>query len=248
MKNYTYGYYPPPVLPGLELDPSSELLPSTPAEAVSFLPSGVKSDPFKLRMCECCKFTSDWEMPIIETVTDRSILQYEIMGYDRISHPNHEAYGLHFYCADHKILPSAKSYAQVYNRIKGQPFVIGPDYSIKMNMLRPQKIANSFDIKLVTAWYQYMGILTVPNVVWADLKFMEMYLEGYPKHSIIAINSTGLGWNQRTRQNWIDGYSLVVEVLDPVAIIRYGAKVQGEIESISYYKQNDNLKSSVYGW
>ncbi|MDE7442392.1 MAG: DUF4417 domain-containing protein [Muribaculaceae bacterium] len=248
MQRYSYGFYPQPVLPGFELD--SKLKPQLIASTsnLSYQVSGATEDPFKLHMCECCNFTSNWQMPIIEPVIDLDILKYEIMGYDRIANPKHLAYGMHFYSADHKILPSLRSYLKVYERIKGQPFIIGPDYSIKMNMPFPKKLSNSFDIKLVTAWYQFMGSLTIPNIVWADVEHMDAYLEGYPKNSIIAINSTGLGWNQRARENWISGYRHVVQELNPLAIIRYGAKIKGEIESISVYKKNDNLKSSKYGW
>lgn len=249
MKIYNYGYYPPPVLPGMEeyAHITTDVPPHNPSPLV-FTPSPARIDPFTLKICECCNFTSKWQMPIVNGVTDPNILKYEIMGYDRLSNRKSKMYGTHFYCADNKIMSSVRAAMRVYDRIKEQPFVIGPDYSIKMNMLLPQKLLNSFDNKLITAWYQYMGMTAIANVVWADIENIEAYLEGYPPKSIIAINSTGIGRDARAIDNWISGYRYVIEVLDPIAIIRYGVKMKGEIESISYYKENDNLKSCKYGW
>lgn len=248
MNNYSYGGYPPPVLPGMEEYILQDFTTPTDIEALPFRTKSVKSDPFFLHMCECCKFTSQWQMPIIEPVSDSSILEREIMGYDRIANAKSHNYGTHFYCSDPKILASLRNPRQVYQRIKSQPFVIGPDYSVRMNMPFPQKLNNSFNIKLITAWYQYMGVLTVPNVVWSDESHIDAYLDGYPSCSIIAINSTGIGHDARAIMNWQTGYRYVVEVLNPLAIIRYGVKLPGEVESISYYKKNDNLKSCCYGW
>lgn len=248
MNDYRYGGYPPPVLPGMEDYILQDFTATTDKITLPFRTKSAKTDPFFMHMCECCKFTSQWQMPIIESVSDSSILGREIIGYDRIANVKSHNYGTHFYCSDPKILVSLRNPMQVYQRIKSQPFVIGPDYSVRMNMPFPQKLNNSFNIKLVTAWYQYMGMLTVPNVVWADESHIEAYLDGYPSDSIIAINSTGIRHDVRAIKNWQTGYRYVVEVLNPKAIIRYGIKLPDEVESISYYKKNDNLKSCCYGW
>ena len=46
---------------------------------------------------------------------------------------------------------------------------------------------------------------------------------------------------------WIQGYKRAIETLEPLKIIRYGAKQEGEDESISIYYPNDNYKSACYG-
>lgn len=247
MQKYNYGGYPPPILPGME-DYILSHTHSTEDSELTFSPSSAKVDPFYNSMCECCNFSSNWQMPIVGCVTDTRVLGHEIIGYDRISISRSRNYGVHFYIHDCKNLSSLRSAIGVYNRIKNHPFVIGPDYSVRMNMPFPQKLNNSFNIKLVTAWYQHMGLLAVPNVVWADESHMSAYLEGYPIGSVIAINSTGIGIDKRSIENWIIGYNYVIDILKPIAIIRYGVKISGEIESISYYKQNDNFKSCNYGW
>lgn len=248
MSKFKYGVYPPPILPGMEEYAISGTEHNEDSHPLFFNPKPQKIDPFLNQICECCNFTATWQMPIIAPIDDTSILEYEIIGYDRLSNAKSSNYGIHFYCSDPKILSSLHNPQMVYNRINKQPFAIGPDYSIKMNMPFPQKLSNSFNIKLVTAWYQYLGLPTVPNVVWSDENHMDAYLEGYPTNSIIAINSTGIRHDATSICNWQIGYEHVIRTLKPIAIIRYGVKIPGEIESISYYKKNDNLKSCCYGW
>lgn len=239
-----------PILPGMEAL-FQQALPQQKRlhqYELAYTSSATQKDQFMLRMCECCNFTSSWQMPLVSPVYERQILKLEIMGYNRLSNTRIQNCGTHFYSNDYKIMPSLRDPLRVYERIKRQPFIIGPDYSVRMNMPFPQKLANSFNIKLVTAWYQYMGIMTVPNIVWAEEEHIMAYLDGYPSGSIVAINSTGIGRDSRSIANWQMGYEYVIECLKPVAIIRYGVKLPNEIESISYYKMNDNAKSCNYGW
>lgn len=68
----------------------------------------------------------------------------------------------------------------------------------------------------------------------------EYCFDGIPKHSIIAINSTGIGHDIRSKKGWIEGYKKAVELLQPTHIIRYGAKQDGELEENSTFFDNDN--------
>ena len=188
MKHKKFGREDLPLLPGMEEFFQKMSIQHFTDNQVAYSSESAKNDPFLQRICECCNFTSKWQMPIVSPIYDKQVLQLEIMGYDRLAHDNSLNYGVHFYCDDHKILSSLRSVESVYNRIKNHPFIIGPDYSIKMNMPFPQKLSNSFYIKLVTAWYQHMGLIVVPNIVWAEDEHIGAYLEGYPIGSIVAIN------------------------------------------------------------
>lgn len=115
-------------------------------------------------------------------------------------------------------------------------------------MLMPEVIWNTFRNKLLAAWWQKNGIIVIPNVSWGKDRSFDMCLEGYPKNSIISINSTGLRQDAQAKRLWIEGYYQVIDVLSPTHIIRYGAKQDGELVSISSYHQNDNRNSSGYGW
>ena len=46
---------------------------------------------------------------------------------------------------------------------------------------------------------------------------------------------------------WHRGYDYVVSHLEPSAILRFGPKMPGEIESISIYVENEYLNGMRYG-
>lgn len=96
------------------------------------------------------------------------------------------------------------------------------------------------------AWWQYKGKTIIPNII-VDPAIIDYCLEGYPKHSVIAMNSTGIGKDERAKQNWQIIYPFVIDRLAPVRIIRYGGKQPNEREEISVYYENDNKKFSNYG-
>ena len=118
--------------------------------------------------------------------------------------------------------------------------VLSTDFSIYTNMLQMQKLWNSFRNKLMSAFYQHNGIPVVPAPSWGDLKYIELYMEGWPKNSMIAINSTGIGRDRRSRHIWLDGYYAMLDLLKPIFILRYGCMIEGEKKEISRFYPNNN--------
>ena len=121
--------------------------------------------------------------------------------------------------------------------------VLSPDFSLYCNMLQIQKFWNSFRNKLLSAFYQHHDIPLIPAPSWGDLKYIELYMEGWPKNSIIAINSTGVGRDKRSRHIWLDGYYAMLDILKPIFILRYGCMIEGEKTEISRFYQNNNKQN-----
>ena len=125
--------------------------------------------------------------------------------------------------------------------------VLSTDYSIYSNMLFMQKMWNSYRNKLMSAFYQRNNINLIPAPSWGDIENIDMYMEGWPKGSLIAINSTGIGRDKRCRHIWLEGYYAMLEILKPIHIIRYGAFIEGERKEISTYYPNNNKPTYNYG-
>ena len=126
-------------------------------------------------------------------------------------------------------------------------FVISTDFSLYTNMVLMQKLWNSFRNKLLSAFYQRNGINLIPAPSWGDLVNIELYMEGWPKESIIAVNSTGIGLDKRCRHIWLEGYHAMLDILKPVHIIRYGAYIEGERTEMSTFYPNNNKLGYRYG-
>lgn len=125
--------------------------------------------------------------------------------------------------------------------------ILSPDFSLYSNMLLMQKFWNSFRNKLLSAFYQRNGIPLIPAPSWGDLEHIRLYMEGWPTKSIIAINSTGVGRDKRSRHIWLEGYYAMLDILKPIFILRYGSRIEGENIEISKFYSNNNKQSYNYG-
>lgn len=126
-------------------------------------------------------------------------------------------------------------------------YVLSPDYSMYINMPLPEVVWNSYRNKLLAYYLQQQGLNVIPNVSWSRENTLAICLDGWPKDSIIAINSTGIGKDSFSKYVFKKGYEKVLETLCPKKIIRYGAKQDCEIAEISVYFPNDNLKAANNG-
>lgn len=197
-------------------------------------------------ICQHINFTGKFQMPVVKPLICE--IPTKIIAYYRTTTGKYTDGVPHFYTNE-------KNYEWIWN----QPYkiindipdrkkrVIGPDFSVYAELVFPQKIWNIFRNKLLTAWWQYNGIDVIPNISWINEDY-NCSFEGWPQNSIIAVNSTGVGRNERCRKMWIKGYAEMIERLQPRHIIRYGVKLPGEHEAISTYFTNDNKIMANHGW
>ena len=108
----------------------------------------------------------------------------------------------------------------------------------------PNRIWNSYRNRVLSGFYQMEGINLIPNVTWSLPDSYDYSFDGMPSNSIIAINCTGIINNPVSKCLWYKGYYEAIKRLKPKAIIRYGTKMEGEVESISYYFENERLNST----
>lgn len=201
---------------------------------------------FSMSLCEEVNFTSAHQMPIVSgCLVDAP---KEIVCFYRLGNIGRAGVVPHFYTTDNRLLPFLGDPYGHLEMISSHSTLIGIDISIKPEMPMPMKIAISFYNKLIMAWWQHQGKTVIPNVV-VDSSIIECCLDGYPKHSVIAMNSSGIGKDIRAKQNWQIIYPYIIKELDPALIIRYGGKQENEIEEISAYydNNNDHLKFAGYG-
>ncbi len=201
--------------------------------------------PLKHRLCAEVSFTSRYQMPLVQPY--RGAIPDKILSFNRARGHAPNGAAIHFYIADSHfecIWNKPEAYLQM---LQCFPFVISTDYSLYSDMLLPEVMWNSFRNKLICAWWQKHGVTVIPNVSWSREWSYDFALEGYPKESVISINSTGIGTDQKSKSLWLRGYERVLEELNPIHILRYGAPLDGEDKSISTFYRNDNYNGATYG-
>lgn len=189
-------------------------------------------------LCEHISFTGNYQMPSVKPIICN--VPKCIMAYYRTTSETPGYVVPHFFTDDKNI---EKMWTYPYRFLKTiasrNSIIIGPDFSVYAELVFPQKCWNIFRNKLLTAWWQSNQIKVIPNISWINENY-ECSFDGWPKNSIIAVNSTGVGNSKRCKAMWISGYKKMLDCLRPIHILRYGAKQDGENESISTYYPNDN--------
>lgn len=201
--------------------------------------------PLRHSLCKEVTFTEIFNMPIVQPYNGP--IPDDIKAFNRIRSSKGTASVAHFYTADvffESVWNSPERYLPMLMRL---PAVISTDFSLYSDMLLPEIAWNTFRNKLLAAWWQKHGVNVIPNVSWGKENSLDICLDGYPRNSIIAINSTGLHNNLQAKRLWMRGYETVLDRLSPTHILRYGARQDGEMESISTFYRNDNYNSSCHG-
>lgn len=201
--------------------------------------------PLKHQLVSNVTLTEHNQMPIVQAY--RGEIPQSIESFNRLRNSRHTEKTVHFYIQD-AFFECVWNRPYIYLGMLGKfHSVISTDYSLYSDMARPEVEWNSFRNKLLCAWWQKRGIDVIPNVSWWRDCSEYFLLEGFPKKSIISINSTGIGVDAQAKKQWIKGYERVIEVLQPTHIVRYGAQQEGERTDISTYYKNDNYKNVYYG-
>lgn len=205
-----------------------------------------KNIPFQHKLCTDVSFTGNYQMPKLKAYNGN--IPSDIIAFHRAKyHGGNQSLFIHFFLPDEKFrkaIAAPETYLGVFRKFGG---IISPDASVYVDMPLPYVMSNSFTNKLIGAWLQKQGIPVIPNVSWSRKWSYDFCFEGFPKNSIIAVNSTGIGNDSRAKAEWIAGYRQMLKVLQPTLILRYGAKQEGERDSISIYYENDNYKAINYG-
>ncbi len=192
-------------------------------------------------------FTSRYQQPIVKPA--KSALPDKISALYRIAN-KYDKYALtcpHFFTKDENIEPAWTRPLSYLAKLQKFGRCMSPDFSIFENMVNEQKKWNSFRNKFLTALWQHFGIDVIAAPSCGDIADIDYYMEGWPKHSLIAINSTGVGTNKHSQYLFLDGYFAMLDILKPTHILRYGACIEGERTDISTYYPNDFRKEVKHG-
>ena len=215
----------------------------------SVLTENLKSlGPLHLSLCNGLKFSTENHFPVVEPYTGE--LPEAICSVHRLRNkPDTKLCNIcgHFFTNDSNIEPFWNNPFKYLRFLQRLGWVISTDLSLYSNMLYIQMLWNSFRNKLLSAFYQRNGIRLIPAPSWGDLPHIKLFMEGWPKNSVISVNSTGIGRDRRSRYIWLEGYYAMLEILNPIHILRYGAFIDGELKEISTYYPNNNKPDYRYG-
>lgn len=211
-------------------------------------PPQTYNDPFHLQWLENMTLT-DYDMPVIgpyNGALPTSLIPFLEARADYYKHVTLSGCP-HFYIDDAHFTCLLNDLPKYTSLLSGFSAVIGPDFSLKMDMPKAMKMHNAYLNKVITRYFQLHNVATIPNIVWADPKDYDYCFAGFPENSIVAVNSMGIKGNRQSIFFWQKGYEEMLNRLHPCHILRYGDRINGEDESISTYYPNNHLNRMRYG-
>lgn len=154
---------------------------------------------------------------------------------------------VYFYESDRRFMRLFHTPKKYLYFLKKCAVVIGPDLSQLVYMDEMSRYFHAWHNRAMSAWLQQNGVNIIPNVTWSRRDSFEYSYTGMPKHSIVAVNCTGILGHDVSMYMWREGYKNVALPLEPSIIIRYGDKMPDENERITLHYSNERLNRLRYG-
>lgn len=151
----------------------------------------------------------------------------------------------HFYYDDYKFMTAWRRPDVFVDRLREFKAVVSPDFSLYTDFPRALQILSCYRRQWVGAYWQYLGLDVIPDVVWGDEDSFEFCFDGIPKGGTVAVSTVGVksnkDWNGKKDDIFAKGYNEMLRRLEPETILFYGSEIKGLEGNIiripSYYEQ-----------
>lgn len=176
-------------------------------------------DVFNAFLVSDANYDGDLEIPVIlgDNHRPKKLLEFS----KAVSSKDYECW-VHFYEDDasfERIWRNPRRYLPILKKYEG---VICPDFSLYRDMPLVMQYWNIYRSHAIGSWLEHNGVNVIPNVRFGDERTFEECCLGIPKHGTIAVGTHGCLKNKTDRDYFRKGLSVVLERLNPMAIIVYG--------------------------
>lgn len=188
------------------------------------------------------------EMHGTDTIGDKML---RFMDWKEVEDP--ENYIAHFYYDDYKFISAWREPDKYIERLRKFKAVVSPDFSLYTDFPRALQILSCYRRQWCGAYWQYLGIDVIPDVVWGDKESFKFCFEGIPKHSTVAVSSVGVKndveWNNKDGDLFRAGFDEMMKRLEPTSVIWYGDLIDGCEGNIihvpSFYAQKREMLNQM---
>lgn len=196
----------------------------------------------------CTGFYGIPEIQATQTVGDKML---RFMDWKDVDDP--ENYIAHFYYDDYKFIAAWREPDKYIERLRKFKAVVSPDFSLYTDFPKALQILSCYRRQWCAAYWQYMGLDVIPDVVWGDKGSFDFCFDGIPKHSTVAVSTVGVKndkeWNNSIGSMFKAGYDEMLNRLEPTTILFYGDMIDGLEGNIiripSYYEQKRNMLNEM---
>lgn len=177
-------------------------------------------DVFNAFLVTFARYAGLYEFPCIDPAYE---IPNKLISFSKCLSTNDYNQWVHFYEYDYlfeRIWKNPERYLEILRRFNG---VILPDFSLYRDMPFVMQLWNIYRSRAIGHWLQINGIKVIPNIRFADKRTYKLCCDGIAKRSVIAVGTLGTIKDVENRSFFVEGLEIVVDVLEPVAIIVYGS-------------------------
>ena len=136
---------------------------------------------------------------------------------------------VHFFTDDYifeRVWRLPERYLQTLAKFRA---VVAPDFSLYSDHPRACQIFNHFRKHWLGAYWSAMGVTVIPSPSWVmgDRSSFEWCLDGEPEGSTICVSSHGAIKGDLRKQQFLEGWDMIIERLRPNRIYLYGDTFPG---------------------
>lgn len=148
-----------------------------------------------------------------------------------------ESKGVHFFVDDYQFVRLWNKPDIYLDNLRRFRFVLTPDFSTYSDMPRAMQIYNHYRKHWISRYLTEHNIAVIPTISWSTPDSFEWCFDGEPRGSVVAISSVGCMRDRVSRELFFLGFEEMKRVLQPSAILCYGAELDGTINIKPHYER-----------
>ena len=145
--------------------------------------------------------------------------------------------GCHFFIDDYQFERCWVNPCRVVDWLRPYECVLGPDFSLYMDMPLPMQRWNVYRSRALCLIWQREGIDVVPTLTWSTPDSYEFCFDGIPPGGTVATSTVGVMVDEAALSVWRDGMAEALRRVRPSRLLLYGSVPEfdfGGVEIVSY--------------
>lgn len=185
-----------------------------------------------------------WGLPVIKKQTIDTTAIELIACSDTRPHEreDNKRFGVHFFVDDYRFNGIYDNPEKTLDKYSQYKFLLSPDYSTYADMNLWRQIESVAKNRWVGAYWQSKGLTVIPTISWGLSQSFDFCFDGVEKHSIVAVGMIGC---KKNRINFMRGYNVMLEKIQPKKIICFGTpfdEMKGNIVKVDYIKSRNVVR------
>lgn len=145
--------------------------------------------------------------------------------------------GCHFFIDDYQFERCWANPRRVADWLRPYSCVLGPDFSLYMDMPLPMQRWNAYRSRALCLIWQREGMAVVPTLSWSTPESYEFCFDGIPEGGTVATSTVGVMADEMSLAVWRDGMAEALRRVQPTRLLLYGSVPEfdfGDVEVVGY--------------